>query len=345
MKQTTSTFRIGGNEIGPGNPVFIIAEAGINHNGDLEQAKQLIRGARHTGADAVKFQTFRTDLLLSGHEKSREWKDFYALFNGLEFHPGQWREIAREAEKEGIIFLSTPFDEESLALLVDLGMPAIKVASGDITYLSFLRHCAQFNLPMILSTGMSSLEEIKEAVREISAGGCRETALLHCTSLYPTPLSRVNLRAMDTLGIHFQLPVGLSDHTEGRLTAVAAAARGAHIIEKHFTLSRDLPGPDHRLSLDPDEFALMVLEIRQVEKILGSGEKVPAAEEIEVRQKGRRSVVSSNRIPPGTVITPEMLTAKRPGKGLDPREMINLVGRRTRATIEKDQLLDWEMIE
>ena len=284
---------------------IIIAEAGVNHNGSLELAKRLIEAAADAGADAVKFQTFVAEEVVSINAPKAEYQkqatdaseSQYEMIKKLELSREAHKELMEYAKNKNIMFLSTPFDERSVDLLVELGVPLIKISSGEITNHPFLRYIAKKDLPIILSTGMSTLEEVREAVSVIKKTGCNDLTLLHCTSNYPALFEDCNLRAMKTMADAFKIPVGYSDHTPGRVVPVAVAALGACVIEKHFTLDKNLPGPDHKASLDPDELKDMVYDIRKVEKALGSSVKAPVELELEVRNVVRRSIVAKVNSP------------------------------------------------
>src|ERR1035441_8611952 len=345
-------MRIGSNIIGPGQPCFIIAEAGVNHNGDIKLAKKLIDCAVDSLADAVKFQTFKADRLVSeGAPKA----DYQARTTGdsesqlqmlrrLELSELAHRELMRYCRKRGIIFLSTPFDESCADFLSRLGVSAFKIPSGEITNLQFLRHLAVFGRPMILSTGMATLGEVESAIRTVLAAGNSDLALLHCVSNYPADPKDVNLRAMQTMAAAFGLPVGFSDHTMGSEVAIAAAALGACIIDKHFTLDRALPGPDHQASLEPQELSVMVRSIRNVEAALGHGRKEPVPGEADTAAVTRKSLVAARDIPRGTLLTEAMLALKRPGTGLPPATLSYVLGRKTRHRIIAGTLIGFEML-
>ena len=332
------SIRIGDKIVGEGQPVFFIAEAGINHNGSLEQALELVERAKEAGADAVKFQTFKADNLCSRRSKG------YELFKNLELRKSDWAKIAEKARNSGIMFFSSTFDEESVELLNDLGVPAFKVASGDLTYLPFLKYIAKRNKPIILSTGMSTLFEIDEALNAVYSTGNKDVILLHCVSNYPTSAKDVNLMAIKTLEQVFQLPVGFSDHTIGAVISIAAVALGAKIIEKHFTLHKGLPGPDHKLSLDPAEFAAMVSDIRVVEQAFGDGVKVPRESKLEAIRSGRRSITARMDIPAGAIITQHMLKISRPGIGIEPKFIDIVIGRAAKEHIQEDEALTWDKV-
>ncbi|MDI6917988.1 MAG: N-acetylneuraminate synthase, partial [Thermoplasmatales archaeon] len=299
--------KIGNRIIGKGNPCFIIAEAGVNHNGEMNLAKKLIDTAKNAKADAVKFQTFKTGKILIKEAPKAEYQKEttgegtqYEMIKKLELSEKDFKELAGYAKQRGIMFLSTPFDEESADLLEKLNVPAFKIGSGDLTNLPLLEYIAKKDKTIIISTGMATLDEVRDAVNAIKNAGNNQIILLHCTSNYPAKIGDCNLRAMHTLEKEFNVPVGYSDHTLGITVSVAAVAMGASVIEKHFTLDKNLPGPDHRASLEPDELKEMVKKIRNVEKALGTGEKKPAESEMETQKVARKSIVAKVNIQKGT---------------------------------------------
>src|ERR1043165_8582789 len=336
-----TTIQVGDKRIGEGEPVFIIAEAGVNHNGDLTLAKRLIDVAVEAGADAVKFQTFKAEVLVTATAPKAEYQtettpvdeSQLEMLRKLELSKQDHDVLSAYSRQKGILFLSTPFDEESADLLDALAVPAFKISSGDLTNSPLLSHVAKKNKPIMLSTGMADLAEVRDAVETLNAAGCDKIVLLHCVSDYPADPADVNLRAMQTMRETFNVPVGFSDHTHGLEVALAAAALGAPVIEKHLTLDRTLPGPDHRASLEPDELNRFVSGIRTVESSLGNGEKVPTAREIETAKVARRSIVATQTIPAGTIVGREMIAVKRPGTGLPPSELDSIVGRKVRVEI------------
>jgi N,N'-diacetyllegionaminate synthase len=346
-------IRVANKLIGPGQPVFMIAEAGVNHNGDLKMARALIDVAAEAGADAVKFQTFRADLLTTPDAPKAEYQlqttgaaeSQLEMLRGLELSAEAHRELQSYCHERGVIFLSTPFDEAAVDLLDELGVPAFKISSGDLTNSPLLEYVASKGKPVILSTGMSELSELIEAVSILNTGGCENPVLLHCVSNYPADASEVNLRAMQTMRSAFDVPVGFSDHTEGIDVALAAVALGACVIEKHFTLDRTLPGPDHRASLEPAELASLVRSIRRVESALGNGRKVPAASEIETAKVARRSLVAARDIPAGATLERDMVVMRRPGTGLSPAVIDALVDRRAVREIAAGTILGEDMFE
>lgn len=325
------------------NPCYIIAEAGVNHNGSEELAFRLVDAAVDAGADAVKFQTFKTEKLVTQRARKAAYQqvqtgagDQFAMLKALELSDAAYQRLADYCADKKIEFLSTPFDEESAEFLIGLGCRRLKIPSGELTNLPFLRFLAAKGLPMILSTGMADLDEVAEAVALIAAvreehGFAEPLAevltLLHCTSNYPSPLADVNLRAMQTLADTFRVPVGYSDHTAGIMVAPIARALGATVFEKHFTLDRSLPGPDHAASLEPGELVRMVQAIRDTDTLLGSPEKAPTGPELEVRIAARRSVTLALDVAAGVTLTREMLTLMRPGDGLPPAKLEEVIGR------------------
>jgi len=337
---------------GAGGRIFIVAEAGVNHNGDPALARRLVDAAAESGADAVKFQTFRVDALLTrgapkaGYQVETTGADESQrdMLARLELATAVLAELKDRAAKRGLTFFSAPFDEESADVLDRLGVALFKVPSGEITNLPLLRHLASKGRPIILSTGMSSLDEVEQAVAAIRAAGNPPLAVLHCLSAYPAPAAEVNLRAMDALAARCGCPVGFSDHTLGIEIAVAAAARGAAIIEKHLTLDKTLPGPDHRASLDPVEFAAMVRAIRAVESALGDGTKRPMPSELDTRRVARKSLVAARALRAGARLGAEDVLIKRPGTGISPADLDKAIGRPLARDIAADEVIGWEAL-
>lgn len=344
---------VNGRSIGVDQPCFIIAEAGVNHNGCLDLARKLVDAAKAAGADAVKFQTFKAERIVAANAPKAEYQlentdaaeSQLEMLEQLELSEADHQQLAAHCHAQGIPFLSTPFDEASADLLSKISVPLFKIASGEITNLPFLAYVARLGQPMIVSTGMSSLREVEAAVRCIEANGNPAIALLHCVSNYPAAPRDVNLRAMQTLATEFQVPVGYSDHTAGSEVLLAAVALGACIIEKHLTLDRNLPGPDHRVSLEPFEFAQAVRGIRFVESSLGTGRKEPAASETNIAAVVRKSLVAARDLPAGTVLTPELVAIKRPGTGLPPVAMQQVIGRRVRVDLKAGALLTLDELQ
>lgn len=343
-----TSLSIGKHRIGPGHPTFIIAEAGVNHNGDPQLARNLVDAAAESGAQAVKFQTFKAEKLVTRSASRADYQvenlgedgSQFDMLKRLELKYEFHRELMDYAESKGLVFLSTPFDLEAIEFLSDLGVAAFKAGSGDLTNLPYLDKMARQGRPVIISTGMANLEESREAVESIAATGNMDLVVLHCTTNYPCPLSEVNLAAMQTLQRELGVLVGYSDHTVGTLVPKIAVAAGAQVIEKHFTLDKNMEGPDHRASLEPAELAKMVREIKEMEEVMGSGEKVPNASEEKIMQVVRKSVVAAVDIPQGTVLSAEMLTIKRPGTGLHPRTFSQIIGQKTTRDIQIDTVLN-----
>lgn len=346
-------IKISDKLIGEGEPCFIIAEAGVNHNGSVELAKELIDAAKDAGADAVKFQTFKAEKVVIPDVGKAEYQkettgveeSQYEMIEKLELTENDFKELADYAKKKDIIFLSSPFDKESVDLLDRFGVPAFKVGSGEITNFPLLRHIAKKGKLIILSTGMATLGEVERALRVIREVGVGDIVLLHCVTNYPAKMEDVNLRAIETLKHAFKLPVGFSDHTLGITVPIAAISLGAVVVEKHFTLDKNLPGPDHKASLEPEELREMVKVIKDVEKAFGDGIKKPAKEEEEIKKVARRSAVAKVDILKGTTIKEDMLDVKRPGTGIAPKYMEMIIGKKAKEDIRKDEIVTWKMIE
>lgn len=334
-------------------PCFVIAEIGVNHNGQLDLAKRLIDVAAKAGADAVKFQAFSADAVTvkrapaaTYQEQQTGISDQHQLLKDLEFSAEQLAAAAAHCGEVGIEFMCTAFDRPSHEVLLSLGIERVKVPSGELTNLPFIRWLAQAGLPMIVSTGMGDVEEIRTAIDAIGSVAPallteEQVTILHCTSVYPAPAETLNLRAITSLADRFSMPIGYSDHSAGISAAPVAVALGATVLEKHITLDRALPGPDHAASLEPDELAQMVTAIRYIEQALGDGRKVPCAEELEVRKAVRRSVVAAVEIAEGTILGGEHLDVLRPGTGIEPDAFDRVVGQRTTRTIPAGTPLQW----
>jgi N-acetylneuraminate synthase len=337
---------------------FVIAEAGVNHNGSEELAVRLVEAAAASGADAVKFQSFSADKLVTPEARSAAYQrantgatDQHSLLKKLELPRESFQRLKARSDSLGIEFMSTPFDADAARMLVKLGIKRLKVPSGEITNLPFLEFVAGFDVPLIVSTGMADLGEVAQAVEAISAARARlrimgslaeRLTLLHCTSNYPARVEDVNLRAMATLRDRFELPVGYSDHTDGTAIAVAAVALGAVAIEKHFTLDRNLAGPDHKASLEPRSLLRMIQEIRLVEAGLGDGVKSPRPDELPVRELVRRSVTLSRARKAGERIDADDLALLRPGSGIAPKDLARVVGKRAARDLHAGATLAWE---
>jgi len=343
-------IKIGNKLIGEGQPCFIIAEAGVNHNGSLELAKKLIDAAKESGSDSIKFQTFKSERIatadaeMAKYQKENTGKEEAQLemLKRAELSYGDFRELKKYCDEKGIIFLSTPHScNEDVDLVAEL-CPAIKVASGDLTNIPLLKYIARKNLPIILSTGMSAMEEVENALEAVKKEGNDKIIILHCTNNYPCPINEVNLRAINTLKEKFKLPTGYSDHTEGINISTYAAAAGACVLEKHLTLDKNLPGPDHKASLEAEDLKEMVLAIRNLERALGDGVKKPAESELETAKIARKSLVAQKDIKKGEAIREGMITVKRPGTGIPPGKMNEIIGKKAARDIKKDSLFVWE---
>jgi len=326
------------------NKIMIIAEAGVNHNGDINTAKRLIDAASAIGADAVKFQTFKTERLAvfdagkadyqmqnTGHSLTQ-----FDMLKELELSWNDFEELYHYCTMKKIRFLSSPFDEESIDFLDRLGVDTIKIPSGEITNYPYLQRTASLKKPVILSTGMATVEEIDQALELLNKSG-QEIILLHCSSAYPTPMEAVNLKAMNTLKQMFNKKTGYSDHTLGIEVSIAAAALGACVIEKHMTLDKTMPGPDHKISLEPDEFRRLVVSVRNIEQALGNGIKEPAEAERKNRDFVRKYLVAAKEIKKGEAFTPDNLCAKRCGPGISPMRINDLLGKPAQRDYLKDE--------
>lgn len=355
------------------NRTLIIAEAGVNHNGSLQRAKRLVEVAAQAGADAVKFQSFKAEKLAVKSARKAPYQDAATnpaqsqteMLHDLELSEDSQRELVRTCSESGIEFMSTPFDAESARFLKTLDVKRYKISSGDLTNAPLLLEIARLGRPIILSTGMSTIDDIADALSVLAFGLTRavdeiptteslaalknsaagealkgKVVLLHCTTEYPAPPSAMNLRAMKTLRETFGLPVGLSDHSRGIHFASAAVALGAQVIEKHFTLDRTLPGPDHRASIEPDELTTLVRDIREIEAGLGSGEKIPDAAEVDNRAVARRSLVAISPIRRGEKFTERNIAAKRPDGGVPPIRFWAYMGRTANRDYEIDEAID-----
>jgi N,N'-diacetyllegionaminate synthase len=331
------------------NKVFIIAEAGVNHNGSINLAKKLIDVASESGADAVKFQTFKAEKLVSKHAQKADYQkettdkneSQFEMIKKLELDSDTHKELMAYCKTKNIIFLSTPFDHDSIDLLSDLGLEIFKIPSGEITNLPYLRHIGKLNKKVILSTGMADIGEIEDALDVLIAAGTKKEniTVLHANTEYPTPMEDVNLKAMVTIGNTFDIAFGYSDHTLGIEVDIAAVALGACCIEKHFTLDKTMEGPDHKASLEPDELKAMVKAIRNIELALGSCVKKPSKSEIPNMQIARKSIVAKIDIKKGEILTEEKITIKRPGNGINPMRWDEIVGTIAQKDYSEDELI------
>ena len=330
---------------------FIIAEAGVNHNGDILLAKELINSAAAAGADIVKFQSFVADKIISRTAPKADYQmnatdkgeSQYEMVRKLELTRDHHEILVDECRRKNIEFLSTAFDTDSFDLLVDMGVECVKIPSGEITNLPYLRYVTRLKMPIILSTGMATLGDIEAALAVIEESGTprEKVTVLHCTTEYPTPMEDVNLRAMKSIETAFGVNVGYSDHSKGIEVAVAAVALGAKVIEKHFTLDRTLPGPDHQASLEPDELKAMVDAIRNIEKAMGDGIKRPTPSETKNIPIARKSIVSRCDIDKGEVFSSENICTKRPGTGISPMLWDEVIGRTASRAFTSDELIEF----
>lgn len=328
--------------------ITIIAEAGVNHNGDLELAKQMVRAAKESGADIVKFQTAKLESLVSKYAPMAEYQKENTgrtesqidMLKRLLLPYDDFAILARYCDEAGIQFLSTPFDIDSIEFLSSIGCRLWKIPSGEITNLPYLERIGKLHQPIILSTGMSTLNEIQEALNVLYDSGAAKITLLHCTTEYPAPFETVNLKAMLTLKEKFQTDVGYSDHTMGTEIPIAAAALGAVVIEKHFTLSRSMEGPDQKASLEPGELKSMVSAIRHIEMAMGDGEKKPVQSEMANRIVARKSIIARKPVAKGEILTEENITTKRPGNGLSPMMWHEVLGTAAVRDFKEDELIE-----
>ena len=340
-------FEFCGKTLGTGHPMFVVAEIGFNHNGDVELAKRMIESAAESGADAVKLQTFVASEMISntlmGDDPDHPGNEipFYEFFQRYELSREDYKTLMTHAQALNIPLFSTPFDDASLDMLVELGVPTLKIASPDLTYTPFLERVAETGLPVVLSTGMASEEEIAQALQALRKA--KSVILLHCVSNYPSQYEEMNIACMASLRQRFELPVGLSDHTLDNMSAVVAASLGAVMIEKHFTLDRKMPGVDQSISMQPEDLRELKSDILNVRKILGDNEKIIQKSEIPVKQSARRSLVARVDIPLGTPLQPDMLACKRPGTGISPGELDRVLGKPVKVALSAEQVITWEM--
>lgn len=347
------TVRIGTREIGAPSPPYVIAEIGVNHNGDVATALRMVSMAARAGADAAKFQIFSADALTTASAPTAGYQASATgtasqrdMLRALELKDTELAALRAACDDVGIDFLATPFTVRDVERLARLAPPAVKIASTDANDVLLLEAASQLSVPLIVSTGAATFEDIAATCACLEALDARGRAiLLHCVSAYPAPIDELNLRAIDTLAQQFRVPVGFSDHADDARTGAWAVAAGAVVVEKHVTLDRSQAGPDHAMALDPESFRRYVQDIRDVEHARGQGEIVCSPREAEVRAVARKSIVAARPIAAGTVIELEMLTVKRPGTGLAPAEYATLVGRTARTDIETDSLLSWDMVQ
>lgn len=330
------------------NKVFVIAEAGVNHNGDINIAKKLVDAAVEAKVDAVKFQTFRAESLVCKNAQKAEYQmettdkkeTQFDMLKKLELTLDMHKELIEYCKQKNVAFLSTPFDLESIDLLEQLGMEVYKIPSGEITNLPYLRKIGKLGKKVILSTGMSTIQEVQDAVKVLKDSGSEDISVLHCNTQYPTPMEDVNLNVMQTMREALKVPVGYSDHTQGIEVPIAATALGATVIEKHFTLDRNMEGPDHKASLEPEELKQMVQAIRNVEKALGKKEKTPTASEKDNIPIVRKSIVAKIPIKKGENFCESNITTKRPGTGLSPMLWDKVIGQKANRDFQADEMIE-----
>ncbi len=327
--------------------VYIIAEAGVNHNGSYELACKLVDAAKAAGVDCIKFQTFKSENLVSNSAQKAEYQKNTTgegsqvdMLKKLELSYEDFRALKDYCDKVGICFLSTPFDFDSIEFLNSIDMPFWKIPSGEVTNYPYLVALAKTGKPIVMSTGMCDLLEIQDAINVLRENGTKDIRLLHCNTEYPTPYEDVNLRAMQAMRDAFGLAVGYSDHTKGIEVPIGAVALGATVIEKHFTLDRNMEGPDHKASLEPDELAKMVTSIRNIEKALGNGDKTPSPSEKKNITVARKSIVAAKKIKFGESITEDDITVKRPGSGINPMRWNEVLGTKAVRDFEEDELIE-----
>ena len=327
---------------------LIIAEAGVNHNGDIELAKQLVDAAFNAGADYIKFQTFKAENLVTAKAKKADYQEKqtgseesqYFMLKRLELSYQDFVTLNDYCREKGISFLSTPFDNESIDFLDKLGMEAWKIPSGEVSNYPYLVKIAETHKPIVMSTGMCTMDDIEIALQVLKSHRCGPITLLHCTTEYPAPYAEVNLKAIETLRSTFNLPVGYSDHTQGIVIPIAAVAMGAVVIEKHFTLDRNMEGPDHKASLEPDELKSMVDAIKCVEVSMGDGVKIPTVSECKNIEIVRKSIVASRSIKQGEQFSKENITTKRPGTGINPMRWNKVIGQFAKRSFDKNELIE-----
>ncbi|MBI3097663.1 MAG: N-acetylneuraminate synthase family protein [Planctomycetes bacterium] len=347
-----SFFKVGSRTVGIGHPAFLVAGAGVNHNGRLTVAKQMVAAAKKAGADAVQFPVFRAETLAARtalspphHKAGSKPGGQLAQLRRLELSFDDIRSLRKFAEAQGVEFVPAPYDAECLAFCLKMGVPALKISSGELTNLPLLEGVLASHLPAFISTGMGTIEEIRDAVKLFRTPRGSGLCLLHSACLYPAELAKANVRAIPMLRETFGLPIGFSDHTLGTIAAVGAVALGACAVEKHLTLRHSLAGPEHRISLEPDEFTELVTRVRDLERSLGSGAKVPYPEEVGMREFLRKSLVATRDIPRGAALTEDMVTIKRPGNGIPPRFYSSVLGLCTKKVIARDEVVTWNKLD
>lgn len=347
-------IQISGKNIGAKAPVFLIAEAGVNHNGDLSIAKKLIDVAVKAKVDAIKFQTFITEnLILKTTQKveyqkvsSKDNESFYDMVKKYELSKDEFKILKNYCIENGLIFLSTPFDELSVEWLEELNVPAYKIGSGDMNNFPLLDLICSKGKPILLSTGMATLGEVKESINFIKSKGIDDIIIFQCTTNYPTSYKEINLNVIDTYLKEFPNNIiGFSDHSIGIEASIGAVAKGVKVIEKHFTLDKNMKGPDHKASMDPEELIKWVDAVKKIEMALGSSKKKPSKTEIEIAKIARKSIVSVNDLEIGDIVRFKDISIKRPGSGISPKEIRNVIGKRVKKKISKDNVIYWEDLE
>ncbi|WP_164662017.1 N-acetylneuraminate synthase family protein [Tropicibacter sp. Alg240-R139] len=340
----SASIELGGRRVSADDPCYVIAEVGVNHNGDADLAHKMIDAAKEAGADAVKFQTYKTDALITANTKKADYQTGTtgegsqdAMLRKLELPQEVFGELAKHCREVGVDFMSTAFDSESLEAVSKLAPVCLKWPSGELTNTLLLRQAAQYDLPILLSTGMGTLTEISTALDLLAAHGTDDVVILQCVSNYPAAIEEQNLRVLPHMAAVFGKPTGFSDHTEGPYAALAARALGMSVLEKHFTMDRTMEGPDHRASIEPAEFGQMVTVLRQVEQGLGDGVKRRLQSEQNILSVARKSLVYLRDLPAGHVLDLQDLTAKRPGTGLPPDEVDSFIGRTLAADVTRDE--------
>tara|TARA_Y100000996_G_C22536315_1_gene648377 strand:+ start:398 stop:1402 length:1005 start_codon:yes stop_codon:yes gene_type:complete len=331
-------IKISNKNIGNSFPTFFIAEAGLNHNGDIDLAKKMIDKSKYVGADAIKFQTYKSENFLS--EKS----EYFDFFKNVELSFEEFREIKEYADNLDMIFISTPFDFESADYLKKINVPGFKIASSDMTNLPLISHIAKMKLPIILSTGLGTIDEIDESIKLCHSLGNNQISILHCVADYPALPEDTNLTAMEDIKEQFDVPVGYSDNGESTLVDEVAVSLGADIIEKHFTLDKNLEGPDHSFSIEPTNLKSLISRIRLIEKIRGNGIKSPTKSEIKNKIAIRKSIFALRQIKKGDLFSLENLAIKRPGDGIEPKYWNDVLNKKSTREIKKDELISWDDI-
>lgn len=328
-------LQIDGKKIGPSFPPYVIAEGGLNHNGDVKIAKKMIEEAAKSGADAIKFQTYKTEEFL------RKSSQYFDVFKKVELSFEEFGELKDYSKNQGITFFSTPFDIVSAEFLKKINVPCFKIASSDLTNIPLIRHVAKSSKPVIISTGLAIMDEVREAVTCCLHEGNDNIALLHCVANYPTLPEETNLEAIRTMKDAFSFSIGYSDNGESTLVDLVAASIGAEIIEKHFTLDKKMSGPDHSFSIDPDGLKTLVSQLKTISKMKGNGIKTPRESELKMRSAIRKSLTAKKRIRQGETITSELISVKRPAEGIEPKYFQQIIGKKATKDIEEDSAIKW----